>query len=65
MSEHKSEMTCRSCGSQEVYRIHRSVFDKLLRRPPKYRCARCRRSFFRRRRDPAQSASPTRPQDGG
>ena len=40
---------CPHCGSQEVERIHRTLFERLRLKSPKYRCRKCQRKFFRKK----------------
>ncbi len=40
------ELKCPVCKCRNVERIHRSTFEKICRRNPKFRCYRCSRNFF-------------------
>ncbi len=42
------ELKCPVCQCQNVERIHRSTFEKICRRNPKFRCYRCSRNFFKK-----------------
>ena len=44
------DIKCPNCGSHEVDRIHRTFFEKLLLKNPKFRCYKCKREFFRKKR---------------
>ena len=54
-----SEIKCPVCHCQNVERIHRSRFEKICRRSPKFRCYRCSRNFFRKIRSGKPGAEQT------
>jgi ribosomal protein L37AE/L43A len=39
-------VTCPSCDSQKIERIHRSRLEKLMLRNPKFLCHSCNKKFF-------------------
>ncbi len=42
----RSKMRCPRCGSGDFTRLHRSRLEKICRRNPKFRCAKCDHRFF-------------------